>query len=335
MSSPTWKNHSNFYNEALTYMTYRKEGLIQSYKTKWKKVNDAGIDGWEYNSIIILGARPGGGKTVIQDAIVRGGFDKMLGNAHHRCLQFQLEMVGRNSKLREFSAVSKRSYKHLCSAESEGVVITDELLEKCRKYAEYASKFPIDIIDSPPTVKEFEQQIHDYMKAYTYKDDEGFAQYTNTLVTIDHSILLKKDKGQSTMDMLNALGEACTKLKKMYPIIFVILSQLNRDITKPERCVPGKYGNYPNPGDIFGSDALNQHADILIIIDRPALRHIDEYGPERFIIKDDTVLALHFLKTRTGDTRMSFFEAKFQNMDVDEMNTPPQAEQKTRKKRTS
>jgi len=29
------------------------------------------------------------------------------------------------------------------------------------------------------------------------------------------------------------------------------------------------------------------------------------------------------LKARNGDTRMSFFKARFENMEVDEMETPP------------
>lgn len=334
MSEIVWRSHAEFYQEALDYMQFRKEGKIQSFKTPWPKVNDAGIQGFEFNSIVILGARPGGGKTVIQDAIVRQGF-KLNKTLHHRVLQFQLEMVGRNSKLREFSAVSKQTYKHLCSAEAEGITISQELIDNCAKYAKQATKHPIDIVDNPPTVLEFEAIIHDYMKMHAFKDDQGFTRFRNTVVTVDHSILIKKAKGQSTMDMLNALGEACTKLKKMYPILFIILSQLNRDITTPSRCEPGKYGNYPNPGDIFGSDALNQHADIMMIADRPALRHIEVYGPERFEIVDDKVLALHFVKTRTGDTRMSFFKAAFENMNIVEMPTPPIVELKPRRKRES
>jgi hypothetical protein len=39
---------------------------------------------------------------------------------------------------------------------------------------------------------------------------------------------------------------------------------------------------------------------------------------------DDRTLVLHFLKARNGDTRMSFFKAMFERMEIMEMNTPEQ-----------
>jgi len=75
--------------------------------------------------------------------------------------------------------------------------------------------------------------------------------------------------------------------------------------------------------DIFGSDAMLQHADTLIGINRPAKQKIRYYGPDRYIIEDDATLVLHFLKARNGDTRMSFFKGLFAQMEIMEMPTPP------------
>jgi hypothetical protein len=65
-----------------------------------------------------------------------------------------------------------------------------------------------------------------------------------------------------------------------------------------------------------------QHADTLIGINRPAKQKIRFYGPDRYIIEDDKTIVLHFLKARNGDTRMSFFKAKFESMQLEEMPTP-------------
>lgn len=320
-----WKSHAKFYDEALVYMKKRQQGLVKSLITPWAKINDAGIKGFEWNSVVIIAARPGGGKTLMLQQLTRMAF-KLNKGQNIRVLDFQLEMVGRNSKIREFSSVSKKSYKYLCSAERENIVIDDELIAKCAQYAKAATKYPIDIVEDSVTAEEFELEIREYMKFHSAKDADGkVVSYKKTIVSLDHSVLLKKMKGQSTIDKLNSLGEACTKLKKQYPIIFIILSQLNREITTPVRCENGKYGNYPNSNDIFGGDALNQHADMLIVLDRPALRHITEYGPDRYIVEDDTLLAAHILKTRTGDTRMSFFEARFHEMSIEDAPVPPQA----------
>jgi replicative DNA helicase len=327
---PSWKPHGEHYQEALVYLKKGQQGKNQTLRTPWLKIDDAGIKGWEFHSINIIGSRPGGGKTLSKDMIVRHAFAPANADLDMRVLDFSLEMVGRNSKIREFSAVTKRSYKYLCSAEQEGIILSDEIFNICRAHAAKAAGFPIDIVDRQMTVRQFRREVIEYMKAYSKTEKRVNKQnkevdvviYRNTLVTIDHSVLFKKAQGQSTMDMLNELGEVCTELKKAYPIIFVILSQLNRSITNPTRCEPNKYGNYPNDEDIFGADALLQHADFLMIWDRPALRHIDVYGPEGYIIEDDTVLAAHILKTRTGDTRMSFFRAIFEHMTIEEMPTP-------------
>jgi len=321
-----WKSHAQSYKDALVYMRKMQQGQIQSFKTPWKKINDAGIGGFEYNSITIIAARPGGGKTLMKDQMIREGFKLNKGQGI-RALEFQLEMVAKNSKIREFSSVSKQTYKYLLSAETEGVKISDELLEKCAQYARGASKYPIDIIDDPVTPEEFRSEIIEYMDTHAVTPEGGIKIYCQTIVTLDHSVLLKKMKNQSVNDKLNMLGEVCTELKKKYPIAFIILSQLNRDIENPTRCENGKYGNYPTAGDIFGADALNQHADMLIVLDIPALRHITTYGPDRYIIEDDTVLVAHVLKTRTGDRRMSFFKAEFHNMNIADALTPPQEPQ--------
>lgn len=323
-----WKSHSEHYKDALVYMRKRQKGTMTSYKTPWNKINDAGIQGFEWHSINIIAARPGGGKTLMKDQIVREGF-KINAGQNLNVLEFQLEMVGRNSKLREFSAITKRTYKYLCSAENEGEHVTDEIIDKCAEYAKEAAKWPIDIVDTPMTAIEFRTEIIEYMEKHAVVID-GIKTFKKTVITLDHSVLIKKAANQSTLDMLNMLGEVCTELKKMYPILFIILSQLNRDITTPARCENGKYGNYPNDQDIFGSDALLQHADMVMIMDRPALRHITAYGPERFIIDDDSVIAIHIVKTRTGDTRMSFFKAAFHNMSLEERETPPQEQLKTK-----
>jgi hypothetical protein len=130
------------------------------------------------------------------------------------------------------------------------------------------------------------------------------------------------------MDMLYNLGEAITELKRIYPIAFIILSQLNRGIDSPERCEDGKYGNYINESDIFGADAMLMHTDTLIGLNRPAKQKIRFYGPDRYIIQDDSILVMHFLKCRNGDNRLSFFKADGASMTISEIDTPPVVEKR-------
>ena len=316
-----WKSQKEGYQEALKYLSDRKNGKITSFKTPWAKVNDAGVGGWEWHNMIVIGGRPGTGKTLIKDQIVREAF-RLNPNKEMRILEFQFEMLSRASAVREFSSIINQSYKHVCSADLNDK-LTDQELKKCFEYAKKQVLNPVDVIETPTTVDQFKHAIHEYMKHHAVIQDKDRVQYKNTLITLDHSYLLKKaTKESSKTDMLYNLGEAATELKRIYPILFVFLSQLKREVDKPERNEDGKYGNYILDSDILGGDALLQHADIVIGINRPAQRFIKYYGPDRYIIADDSVLIWHFLKVRNGDPRMSFFKAQYDQMKAVEMATP-------------
>jgi replicative DNA helicase len=308
-----WDGQYRSFNEALKYMHSRAKGEEKSIYTPWPKFNDATTDGLEWNTLTVVGGRPGSGKTLLKDQIVRESFTL---NPHDdfRVLEFQFEMVGRTSALREFSSITGKTYKELCSAGSQ---ISSDVLIKCHEYAKLRVKYPVDVISTPMTVNQMREQIDMYMEENNGK---------KTIITLDHTMLVKRAPYQtSSLDMLFELGEFFTQTKRQYPCMFVVLSQLNRNIDNPERAMDGKYGNYILESDIFGSDAMLQHADTLVGINRPAKQRIKYYGPDRYIIDDDKTLVLHFLKARNGDTRMSFFKANFERMEISEMQTPQTA----------
>lgn len=311
-----WVGQYAAFNEALKYMYRRQTGEEKSIYTPWPKFNDATTDGLEWNTLTVIGGRPGSGKTLIKDQIVRESF--ILNPADDfRVLEFQFEMVGRTSAIREFSSITGKTYKELCSAGSK---LKTDVLNKCHEYAKGRVKHPVDIVSKPMTVNQMREQVDMYMNMH---------KGTNTIITLDHTMLVKRAPYQnSSLDMLFELGEFFTQTKREYPCLFVVISQLNRNIDNPDRSIDGKYGNYVLESDIFGSDAMLQHADTLIGINRPAKQKIRYYGPDRYIIEDDRTLVLHFLKARNGDARMSFFKAKFEQMEIAEMNTPAQQERR-------
>lgn len=314
-----WKSQKEGLKESLDYLKGRKEGVITSIRTPWSKFNDATTDGLEWNTLTVIAGRPGSGKTLIKDQIIREAF-VLNPNEVFNVLEFQLEMLARMSAVREYSAVLSKSYKYLCSADGE---LSEEDLQRCYEYAKKKVNLPIDIVEDAVTAEEFKVVIESYME-----EKKVLGKYVKTIITLDHSILLKKKHGQQRLDALAELGDVLTDLKRKYPILFIILSQLNRNIDNPERNEDGKYGNYVLDSDIFGGDAMLQHADTVIGINRPAKQKIRFYGPDKFIIEDETVLVMHFLKCRNGDTRMSFFKAEFNKMRITESETPPQAKLK-------
>jgi replicative DNA helicase len=323
--SKHWASQKKAYQKALSYVKARQQGTITSFKTPWIKVNDAGVNGLEWQSLTVIGGRPGTGKTLVKDQIIREGFKNNKGQ-NMRVLEFQFEMVARASKVREFCSVLGKSYKYVCSAYEKDKLSAEDFdkLHEHSKSAVDIKKYPVDIVENPCDVRTFENIIKNYMEQHSQLIGEDSVKvYTNTVITVDHSLLFKLSKTEKNKtDMLYELGETITKLKRLYPIAFIVLSQLGRHVESPERNENGKYGNYILETDLFGGDALMQHADMVIGINRPAMKFIEYYGPDRYIIIDDTVLVFHFLKTRTGDTRMSFFKAEFEKMQIIEMATP-------------
>jgi len=315
-TNKSWVGQHAAFTEALKYMNARQKGEEKSIYTPWPKFNDAATDGLEWNTLTVIGGRPGSGKTLIKDQIIRESF-ALNPNDGFRVLEFQFEMVGRTSAIREFSSMTGKTYKELCSA---GSILQPDVLNKCLMYAKERVKNPVDIVSTPLTVNQMREQVDMYMNLHKGK---------KTIITLDHTMLVKRAPYQNnTLDMMFELGEFFTQCKRDYPILFIALSQLNRNIDSPDRAIDGKYGNYILESDIFGSDAMLQHADMLIGINRPAKQKIRYYGPDRYIIEDDKTLVLHFLKARNGDARMSFFKAKFEQMKIEEMLTPLQQERR-------
>jgi replicative DNA helicase len=320
-----WNSQREGFQESLRYLQGRMKGEIKSLRTPWVKFNNATTDGLEWNTFTVIAGRPASGKTLIAEQIVRESFPLNPGE-NFRVLQFQFEMLARTSAIREYSSVIGRSYKYLCSA--DGKLSSDDL-QKCYDYAKAKIKYPIDVVEKPCTVEEFKHIIGEYMMDHAHYDSDGNLIFTKALITIDHSVLFKNGPMEkSKQDMLANLGEAITSLKRQWPVAFVLLSQLNRNIDNPERSEEGKYGNYVLESDIFGSDAILQHADTVIGINRPAKQKIRFYGPDRYVIDDDKVLVLHFLKSRNGETGLCFFKAEFEKMSIAEMITPPMQEKR-------
>ena len=305
--------------KALLKMKARRSGELKSLKSSWPKFNDAFCDGLEWRTITVVGARPGTGKTLFMEQLIS---DIIEENQDHkfRVLKFQFEMLDETNGIRKLSLNTGSDYNTLMS---KGEPVDKDLYARCVQYYEDSAKYDvIDVVYDPCTVDEMCATIHYYMEAH--KDENG--NYTNTLVTIDHSALFKVGKGQKDkFEVLYALGEAMTYMKKHYPVAFLILSQLNRNIDNPERSKDGDYGNYVLDSDLFGADALLQHADVVLGINKPSIRKIRQYGPERFIISDEDTLAFHFLKSRNGTTRLSFFKLDRNCMRIVEIATPAQA----------
>ena len=302
--------------KALYKMKARRNGELKSLKTAWVNFNNAFCDGLEWRTITVVGARPGTGKTLFMEQLVNDVI-KLNPDQKFRILKFQFEMLDETNGIRKLSMNVGSDYNTLMSKD---MPVDKGVYQKCVQFYESTESYDIvDVVYDPCTVEEMCATIHAYMEQF--KTEDGFV---NTLVTVDHSALFKLGgKYKDKFEMLNAFGEALTEMKKKFPVAFLVLSQLNRNVETIERAKDGTYGNYILDSDLYGSDALLQHADVVLGINRPFNRRIKFYGPEKYIINDPDLLVFHILKSRNGFMGMNFYKLDRDVMRIIETDPPP------------
>jgi replicative DNA helicase len=285
----------------LLYMKGRMEGNIKSLKTPWKKFNKAGMDGLEWGSIITIAGMSGSGKTAILNELETGLFE-LNPNENFAVLSFNFEMVARRLVGRKISKKLKRTTTQLYNADLDtpSANMTKDVYQKAVDYAKSIKDLPLWYVDIPGTVQEICNTVEYFAMGMEENVDKA------VLVTLDHSILVKKFGEQNQLQTLYELAAMFNGLKKKIKASFVIVSQLNRGIENVDR-IQNKNLHYPQKSDVFGADALYQYSDIFLVTHRPEMLNLRAYGPSDLEVKD--VVYWHFLKLREGEP----FIAKMRN----------------------
>jgi replicative DNA helicase len=305
---------SEAYEKAIDYIKKRKTGEEKSIKTPWDKMNQATFNGLEWNTIVVIGGRPGSGKTLLANMLTREAH-KLNPDQDFVIIDFQFEMLAKHTALREFAGKTGIQAKKLASVFDE---ISDAELQAVMQYVEKNKHKDIYIIEQASSVKqiraEIEQALLDFKKPL--------------IVTIDHSILVKKDASEKdTFETLHNLSKMMTEMKR-FKILFIVITQLNRECESQDRLKPGTFGNYLLDSDIYGGDALLQHADLVIGINNPSKHSLTQYGPQKYIISDPNIVVLHYLKNRHGErNNMQFMYGDFKYLLLKDMEAPPTIKQ--------
>lgn len=302
-----WRHIADVGKEAIDYVEKRKTGEISSLKTKWEKFNYVTLNGIEWQSIITIAGMSSSGKTLILNELETSLFEKNPG-VDFIVLSNNYEMLSRNLIIRKLSSKFKLTHKRILSA--DGNKLDEGILEMMREYVDSElAKYKIFYVDLPHSVDGIQEMIQ-----------QMYAKYKLPIVvTIDHSILVKKSKDEAGhLDVLYKLGEMQSTVKKLLPVTFINLSQLNREIESEGRRKPGTVMNYPTKLDIYGADALYQHSDIVLVNHRPALLYLPYYGPDKEKVHPDDIY-WHILKNRSGEPCVIRMEADFKNMRINEV----------------
>jgi hypothetical protein len=227
-------------------------------------------------------------------------------------LNFQFEMGDRVIGARELTKPLGMDMKKLFSAHPTDKLNNVDLTNIEHFYTKKVND-QIYYVTEPLTAKDFTKEV---LKFYAHVKKP-------IIVTIDHSVLVKKGMDEtSQMETLYNLSSEMVYLKKKIPdSMYIVLSQMNRTIEDHTRRISGTVGNYPTSSDLFAADALMQNADAVILINRPDLMGITEYGPEKIKVEDGMVV-FHLIKNRFGEQCMLFFEQDLKYFEVKEAATP-------------
>lgn len=218
----------------------------------------------------------GSGKSTILEQLKRN-LVLLNPNENFEILSFEFEMLAQDQVSRSISGRVDKSTKELFSAND--YVISDEEMKEIREVAQQMHKFPVYYIDTVGTVSEIKATIVNFYQ------QRQLAKYNKSLVvTLDHTLLTKGRLNQGEKQKVDELMQSLVHLKKSLvsdgvKVLFVVLSQLNRELEKPER-INNSNLHFPNRNDIFAASSVYYCSDYVIITHKPALIDgINSYGP--------------------------------------------------------
>ena len=280
--------------EAINYISGRREHSIVSLKTRWKKFNKQCMGGIEPNTVYTIAGISGSGKSSFANEISTDIIDLNKGE-DIIILVFSLEMVGFRQVGRTLSSKLRKTTSTLYSSETD---LDDETFRKVIEVSQSLKEYPIYFVDNPTTPMEVEEIIKSFYEKYVKGTNKHF------IIMYDHALLTKPIG--STIETMQELERVFISAKK-YPMTSILqLAQMNRQIENPER-INNFLSHYPMRSDISSADALFQASDYVIVIHRPEILGIQEYGPNH--LPTQNKVYLHILKNRdTGKPCILEFE---------------------------
>lgn len=269
--------------EAIDYIKGRKNNTISSLKTRWNKLNKQCMGGIEPNTVYTISGISGSGKSSFANSIQTDIIDLNL-NKNIIILTFSLEMVGFRQIGRTLSNKLRKTTSTLYSSETN---LDEETFKQVINVSNQLKEYPIYFVDNPGTPMQVKEIIDTFYIKYVKNTNKHF------VIIYDHALLTKQVG--SVLETISELEKVFINTKK-YPLTSVIqIAQMNRNIEQPER-INNSSMHYPMRSDISSSDAIFQASDYVMVLHRPEILGIIEYGPNH--LPTNNKIYIHILKNR-------------------------------------
>ena len=269
--------------EAINYIRGRREHNIVSLSTRWAKFNKQCMGGIEPNTVYTIAGISGSGKSSFVNELTTDVID-LNQTEDIIILSFSLEMVGFRQVGRTLSNKLRRTTSTLYSSETD---LDDETFKKVIAVSNQLKEYPIYFVDDPGTPSEVREVIYNFYESYVKGTNKHF------LIVYDHTLLTKQVG--SVIETTAELERVFIQAKKL-PLTSVIqIAQMNRNIESSER-INNPSSHYPMRSDLSSSDAMFQASDYVLVMHRPEILNIQEYGPNR--LPTQNKVYMHMLKNR-------------------------------------
>ena len=204
--------------------------------------------GWQPGEEIVIAARPAVGKTAFALHLAR-----TAASAGYHIAVYSLEMLGERLGDRWLlAATTGVNPDHLRSGQ-----LTPSELRQVHEASTELSRLPIHIDDNPSVSMDYIRSSAKLLQSKGKCDG----------VIIDYLQLCDMKSDQHNRNREQEVAQASRKAKmlaKELNIPVILLSQLNRN-------VEGHPDNRPNLSDLRESGAIEQDADVVLMLSRPAL----------------------------------------------------------------
>ena len=269
--------------EAINYIAGRREHKISSLKTRWVKFNKQCMGGIEPNTVYTIAGISGTGKSSWVNSLTTDIID-LNPTEEIVILNFSLEMVGFRQVGRTLSNKLRKTTSTLYSSETD---LDDETFRKVIAVSNQLKEYPIYFVDNPGTPSEVEKTIRDFYNTYVKGTKKHF------IIIYDHTLLTKQVG--SVIETTSELERVFIQAKKLPLTSVVQIAQMNRNIESSER-INNPSSHYPMRSDLSSSDAMFQASDYVLVMHRPEILNIQEYGPNR--LPTQNKVYMHMLKNR-------------------------------------
>ena len=269
--------------EAINYIKGRREHNIVSLKTRWVKFNKQCMGGIEPNTVITIAGISGSGKSSFANLLQTDIID-LNPTEDIIVLNFSLEMVGFRQVGRTLSNKLRKTTSTLYSSETD---LDDATMGQVVTVCNQLKAYPIYFVDSPTTPMQVQEIVTSFYNTHVKGTGKHF------VILYDHALLTKPIG--SVLETIAELQRVFIQVKKLPMTSVIQLTQMNRNIEAPER-INNPLSHYPMRSDLSSSDAIFQASDYVLVIHRPEILNINEYGPNH--LPTQNKVYIHVLKNR-------------------------------------